>query len=407
MEQSFSHTVGQSRRATLFTNKFAASVLTVVLVASAFGPAAAAAQSSEQQAYAGTHVTFDTNSNAVVDYAVNEQTVMESVKVQSRSEAQNQAGISIGIDISSVTNVAGAAVSLDAKSETSARLTTDSGAEIQAHDNPRGILVIRSGSESQYVMVNTSSSSQVESEGDQRVVVTIEDGTKGTFIVIGDGEVTVNDRGNVSAELGSNSQLVFRSYADGRNDEEKQQEQLIADGKVAAEVYVMQQSEGSGEAVADVVQYSEGTTVEVTQQSEGTVTMTAERSESQGRIIITSVSDAVISSTDDMQVTVDGDAAARVSSYSELESAINNGDSSKFLIRQQSDAEASADVLVAVSHFSERDITMSEDGSSGDGSTTNNGGGYGDSTDTSQPGFGIGVAVVAILAAALFALRRP
>jgi PGF-CTERM protein len=369
------------------------------------------------QGYAGTHTSFEASNNAVVDYAVDGETVMESVKIQSKSQAQSQGGIDVGTQLSAVTDFTGAALSVDAKTETSATVTTDSGAQLQAHDNPRGILVIRSGDEAQYVAINVSASSRTESESGQRVVVTTEDGTRGTFIVVGDGEVTVNERGNVTADLGENSQLVFRSYADGRDDEDTQQEQLIANGTAAAEVYVMQKSEGSSETVADVVQYGEDTSIEVTQQSEGTVKMTAERSEHQGKIIITSVSDAVISSTEDMEVTVDGEAAARASSYSALESATNNGDTSKFLVRQQSSADASADVLVAVNHFSTREITIEErssENSGSDGSTTsgdendgsNSDGANEEPTSSDGPGFGIGVALVALIGVALYAYRR-
>lgn len=369
---------------------------------------------AQAEGYAGTHTSFEASDNAVLDYAVDGETMMESVKVQSQSQAQSQSGIDVGTELSAVTDFTGAALSVDAKTETSATVTTDSGAQLQAHDNPRGILVVQSGDEAQYVSVNVSASSQTEIESDQRVVVTSEDGTKGTFIVVGDGEVTVNDQGNVTADLSENSQLVFRSYADDRDDEDQQQEQLIADGTAAAEVYVMQKTEGSSETVADVVQYGEDTTVEVTQQSEGTVKMTAERSEQQGKIIITSIPDAVISSTDDIQVTVDGEAAAQASSYSDLESAANNGETSKFLVRQQSSGDANADVLVALNHFSTREVTMEEsssDDSGSDGDTTSSDGSGGDGENEDQtsaqaPGFGIGVALVALIGVALYAHRR-
>ena len=116
---------------------------------------------------------------------------------------------------------------------------------------------------------------------------------------------------------------------------------------------------------------------------------------------------------------VDGEAAAEASSYSELESATEGGDSSKFLVRQSASAEASADVLVALNHFSERDVTMSDDGGSGtddtdsdssdgtDGDDSDRDGS--DDTDTSspgQPGFGVGIAVIALLAAAALAIRN-
>lgn len=384
----------------MFTSKPAASVLAVLLLVFAVSPAASAAASSQQEAYAGTHVSFDTGTNAIVDYAVDGQTVMESVKVESVSEAQSRAGIDVGMDIDSVTTLDGAPVSVDATTDTSARISTDSGAQVHAHDNHRGILVVRAGGERQYVMINVSSSSTVDQEDDQRVIVTTEDGTTGAFIVAGDGSVAINEEGNVTADLGSNSELVFRSYADGRDEDDTQEEELIADGKAAAEVYVMHHSENSGEAVADVVHYSEDTTVEVTEQGQGTVKLTAERAAHQGKIIITSVSDEIVESTDDLEVAVDGEAAAQASSHSELESAIDNGDSSTFLVRGQSNAEASTDVLVAVNHFSEREITMTSPQGTSETTNTDD-----DSSTPTQPGFGVGVAVLALSAATLLARR--
>jgi PGF-CTERM protein len=399
----------------------------VLLVASSAIPVGTAAATQQSEAYAGTHVEFETTSDAVVDYSVNNTTVFESVKVQSQSSAESQGNVQAGVGLSAVTGITGEALSVESQTEVSATVTAESGATMEAHDNSHGILVVKSGGESQYVTVNVSSSSQAESENDQRVVVTTEDGTKGSFIVVGDGNVTVNDRGNVSANLGSDGTLVFRSYSDERSEDDEQKEQLISEGKATAEVYVMQAGDQGSEFAADVVQYGNDTTVEVTQQSEGTVQMTAERSQEQGKIIMTSVSEQAISSVEDLQVTVDGEAAAEASSYSDLESTSEN-DTSKFLVRQESSAQASADVLVAVNHFSERQITMqdsSSDDSGSDGDTTtedeSDGSDSGtatgeesggsdetnqEATDAGGPGFGIGVALVALISVALYAYRR-
>jgi PGF-CTERM protein len=387
-------------------------LVVALLIASSTLPAgAAAAATQEGEAYAGAHVEFETASNAIVDYSVNDETLFESVKVQSQSNAESQGDVRAGVELTAVTELTGSALSLDSQTEVSATVTAESGAQMQAHDNSRGILVVRSGGDSQYVTVNVSSAAEADSKSDQRVVVTTEDGTKGTFLVVGDGEVTVNEQGNVSANLGSEGTLVFRSYPEGRDDGDQRQEQLISEGKAAAEVYVMESSEQRSEFAADVVQYSEDTTVEVTQQTRGTVTMTAERSQEQGKIIITSVSEQAISSAEDLQVTVDGEAAAQASSYSELESAANNGDTSRFLVRQQSSAQASADVLVAVNHFSTREITMSDDsndsgGSNGSDTDESDGAGDQETTGADGPGFGPVVALIALAAVAALGLAR-
>ena len=385
-------------------------LVVLLLVASSTFPVGTAAATQQGEAYAGTHIEFETTSNAIVDYSVDGNTVFQSVQVQSQSTAENRGNVQAGAGLSAVTDIAGAALSLDSQTEVSATMTAESGAAMEAHDNSRGILVVRSGGESQYVTANVSSSSRAESESDQRVVVTSEDGTQGTFIVIGDGEVTVNDQGNVSANLGSDGKLVFRSYSEGRNEENERKEQLISEGKAAAEVYVMQTGDQGSEFAADVVQYGEDTTVEVTQQTEGTVQMTAERSQRQGKIIITSVSEQAISSVENLQVTIDGEAAAEASSYSDLESAIGS-DTPRFLVRQQSGAQASADVLVAVDHFSTREITMSEDGDGSNSSEINETNGSDDeddqgATDAGGPGFGPIAALIALVSVAALAVAR-
>lgn len=380
----------------------------VLLVTSSTVPVGAvAAATQEGEAYAGTHVEFETASNAIVDYSVNGETVFKSVKLQSQSNAESQGDVRAGASLSAVTELTGAALSLDSQTEVTATVTAESGAQMQAHDNSRGILVIQSSGDSQYVTVNVSSASQVDSESDQRVVVTTEDGTEGTFLVVGDGQVAVNDRGDVSAQLGSNSTLVFRAYPEERDDGDQQQEQLISEGKTVAEVYVMESSEQGSEFATDVVQYSEDTTVEVTQQTRGTVTMTADRSQERGKIILTSVSEQAISSVEDLQVTVDGEAAAQASSYNELESAANNGDTSKFLVHQQSSAQASADILVAVNHFSSREVTISNssnDSNASGGSNSDGSDGDQEATGADGPGFGPIVTLFALVAA--FGLAR-
>ena len=374
----------------------------LLLVGASAAPVGTAATSTQQgEAYAGTHVEFETTGDAVVDYTVDGDTVLQSVEVQSKSEAESRGDVGAGVDLGAVTEIAASALSVESRSEVSATVTADSGATMTAHDNPNGILVVRSDGESQYVTVGVDSSAEAESESDSRVAVTTDDGTEGVFMVVGEGAVTVNEDGNVSANVGSEGSLVFRSYPDERDDDDRETEQLITEGEATAEMHVMETSEGSGEFAADVVQYGEDTSVEVTQRTEGTVSMTADRSQEQGTVVVTSVSEQAISSAEDLEVTVDGEAAAEASSYSQLESAADDGDTSRFLVQQQSSAEASTDVLVAVNRFSEREITLSEgDGQGGDG-------GDGDTTTGGDgPGFGLVAVVTALALAAAVALAR-
>lgn len=372
-----------------------------LLIVAAAVPGGVAAASGEGSTYTGAVVSFDVQSNAVADYAVDGQTVFDNVSVQSQSKAESSGSVSGDVSLKALVDLQGSGLSLSSQTKASAQVDVEGSASMTAHDDAHGILVVSSGSDSQYVVANLSSESSASAEGDSRVTVESGDGVEGTFIVVGDGSVTVNDDGDVSAKLASDSKLVFRAYPDGRSDQDSSQEQLIADGKAAGEVYAMQRD---GEVVTDTVTYGQQMTLSAEQSSEDTVKVTADRAASEGKVVITSVSKEAVGTVSDLSVEVSGGAAAEVSSYSELKSAIG-GDESKYMVRQQSSgsAKAHADVLVAFNHFSTRTATISgnDSGSSG-GDTTGGDGGSGSSG--SSPGFGVGAAVVALAAAAI-ALR--
>ncbi|MDG5777481.1 hypothetical protein VB773_04215 [Haloarculaceae archaeon H-GB2-1] len=412
----------------MFERRHRAALLSLLVVTAAVGPAAAAVAGGDDasakaqgDAYAGTHVGFDATSTAIVDYRVNDEPVLERVAVQSRSKTESDAGLDVGIDLTAATDLVGAAVSVDARTETNASLRTDSGATLVAHDTDRGDLVVAAGESGQYVSIDVNDSASVENASDQRVVVTTENGTTGTFIVAGNGSVAATD-GNVSASVDEDSRLVFRTYPDGRDAADERQEALIANGTATAEVYVLadENGENASDRRAEVVNYGGTTTVDVTESSNGTVEMTAERSTHDGTVVITSVSDAAANGSENLTVTVDGEAAAEASSYSDLRAATNGGETSKYLVRQSTSGEASADVLVAVNHFSERSITV-EDAQQTDGtettteteSTTETDAGSdetsttgGTTTSGSGPGFGLGAALAALLAGATLLVGR-
>lgn len=388
-------------------NRKATAVLLVALVALSAVTGAAAATSTASQdgsAYAGTHVSFDVKQSAVVDYTVGGETMLESVKVQSGSKGDAQGVFDGTVELSSVTQIQGSGLSIAATANAQATISVSGSAEIRAHDNDHGILVVKAGGNEQVVVANLSQGASASAESNSQVTVTTADGTKGTFIVVGDGSVTVNDDGDVSAKLKGDAKLVFRSYPDGKSEQSDRIEKYIASGKATAEVYVEKQD---GEMVTDVVTYGTETSVEAKQSGESTVTMTVDRAKQQGKIVVTSVSEAAVGSVQDIQVTVDGEAAAKASSYSELESAIG-GDSSKYLVKQSSSASAEAKVYVAINHFSERTVKMSGSemggGDSTETTTTESGGDSGGSGGS--PGFGVGVALAALLGAALYATRQ-
>jgi PGF-CTERM protein len=401
-------------------------VAAALVVSTAGAPVAAAATTSQQgsaQAQSGTHVSFQATDSAIVDYTVNGRTLVEEMSVQSTSEARADAGAEIGLSGDAGFSAAGLSIanSIEAGASTSATIESESGATIEAHDNDRGIMVVTANGESHVARFNSSDSSEAEQESEKRAVIQNDEGdAAATVIVVGEGNVSVSEDGNVTATTANDGRVVYRQYEGERSDSEEQQERLIANGTAVAEVYVQsaadaaadgddgddetptatpteEPSEEAGERSADVVRYSEDTTVEVTEQSANTVNATVERAQSQGKVVIMSVSEAAFENAEDAQVFVDGEAAAQADSYSEVRSAAAGGDESAYLVRSSGSAEASTDVVVGINHFSARDVSMqSEDGGGDGGSTASDG----------QPGFGAGLAVVALVGAALLARNR-
>ncbi|UPW02002.1 PGF-CTERM sorting domain-containing protein [Halorussus gelatinilyticus] len=347
-------------------------VTTSVVPAATAGGVPTATQQTSGEAYSGTHVSFEVSNSAVTDYAVDNETVLDSVRVQSQSNVEDGGLVDLGASLSAVTRIEGAGLSVGAKTTTEASLQAETGANLTVHDNGHGVLVVESGTTSDYVVANLSSGADASAESDSQVEVTTESGTNGTFLVVGEGNVTVNDEGDVTASLGEDGRLVFRSYPDGKDDGDEKQEQLIANGEAKAEAYVM--SDG-GETVVDTVSYGANTTVETTETAEGEVSFTVNRTTHEGTVLLTSVSETVLNASDDLEVTVDGEAAAEARTYTQLKSAIGS-DRSRYVVESTggASADASADVLVAVNHFSERTISMqSADSTSettSDGETT-------------------------------------
>jgi PGF-CTERM protein len=420
-------------------------------------------QQASGQAYAGTHVSLNASERAVADYAVHGETMLDSVAVESQSSVEDGGLVDVGASVSAVTQIEGAGVALDATTETEARIEADNGATVTAHDNGHGILVVESGDQSDYVVANLSAGASASAESDSQVEVTTENGTEGTFIVVGEGNATVNDDGDVTAHLGEDGRLVFRAYPEGKDDNDDEQERLIADGDAKAEAYVMAASEradgnetgnesegdagnetetgdendsengteGDGEQmVVDTVSYDDNTTVETAESAEGEVAFTVNRTTHEGTILVTSVSEEALNASEDLTVQVDGEAAVEAATYSQLRSAIGS-EQSRYTVESAGSGSASADVLVAVNNFSERTVSMQSetgdesgaettDGESGtsagettDDETTDSdpADGTTDATDAEDndggiPGFGVTAAVVALIGAALLARLR-
>lgn len=367
------------------------SSLAIAVLVIAVGIAPVAAVPSQDRlngahGYQGQHVAYSTTSNAIVDYKVGGSTMMSSMEVQSAQSA----GIGVDVGLSTVTNIVGADLTGLVEASTSATVKFGSGARVKTHDNGHGILVLQSGDKPQVVEANLSSDAEVTREGQDRVRVTTGEDTSGTFIVVGNGNLAINGEDNVTARIAKNGRLVYRTYPDNRQQSDKQQEQLIANGTAVGELYVQKQGQNdNGTDAVDVVSYSQDTTIEVKRRAKRSITYTAQRSKGKGKVFITSVTDS-FGSAKDVNVTVDGEAAARADSYSSLAAATRGGGQSKYLVSKSSSAETSMDVVVAVDQFSKRDVKVSGSG----------GGGLG------IPGFGLGVAIVALAGAVLLARGR-
>lgn len=383
-----------SLRNVLSTTKILGWILVIVLIgAVSFAGAASLAETessqTEAETFAGSHVEFETAANAIVNYSVDGRMVAESVSVQSQSEARARGGIAVGANISSVMGFPGAAVTVESSAGLSTRMTTDSGASVSAHDNGHGSLVVAAGDDAQYVAMNLSGSAEIVEDGEKRIVVDTADESQASVLVVGEGTVAVNDDGNVSAELEDDSHLVVRSYEGERSEDDRQQEELITSGHAAVQVYLT--DEGT-----DVVDYGQGATVDVTEEASGTVNMTVDRTESEGKVVLATVSEDHFDSVEDMAVRVDGEVAAEASSYSDLEAAADGGESAMYMVRSDGSVSGSADVLVALDHFSERTVSMTDDG---DQDST-------DSSDGGGVGFTLVIAVLAILAIVAVGHRR-
>ncbi|MFW5964034.1 MAG: PGF-CTERM sorting domain-containing protein [Natronomonas sp.] len=394
-------------------------LLVVSLVGAAAAPAAAQSTDAEGEAYAGSHVQFNTTGNAVSNYAVGDAVVVENVSVQSSEEARSQAGLGLDAGLSAATSIAGSAVESRTEADASVRLGFESGAEMQAHDNDRGIFQVRANDGAQMVQANLSNDAEADSESEERVVVTKEDGSQGTFIVVGDGEVVVNEEGNVTAEVEEGGQLVYRQYDDGeRSEDDEQKERMIQNGTATAEMYLQESSETgeeAGAATASVVEYGQDTAVEVESQSREEVNMTVERTQSQGKVVLTSVSESAFENADDIEVFVDGEAAAQADSYSEVEQSAMEGDEPRYYVSQSSSAEATTNVAIGIDHFSERAVSMQSTQDDTATATESDAGTATDSADgsdteteeTSGDGAGFGaLAALAALGSALLVARR-
>lgn len=360
------------------------------------------AVAQQAEAHNGSHVNFQTTDNAVVDYRVNGVALVESVETEARNTAEQRGSVDVGVTISADARVRGSTISTAAQTQTRTSFETGSGAAMQAHDSDRGNLLVRASEGDQLVGLNVSENAQTEQASDRRAVVTHADGTQGVIVVIGNGTAMINEEENVVADVSEGSALVYRQYGSERSEQERAQERMIADGTAVAEVYVTEPSDGNDQPATDAVQYEQNTTVAVEMANDTAIELTADRDASDGRVVISSVSEAAFDATSGINVTVDGEAATRVDSGSALRTAADGGSNSAFMAQSATTTAASTDVVVAINHFSERDLAIT----AADDDTQVAGDDESSTTGDEAPGFGIIAGLVALVGAALIAIPR-
>jgi PGF-CTERM protein len=381
-------------------------VATVLLVTAGAAPATVGAQ--QASTYEGAHLAFTAQGDALTDYRVDGTTFFDSVTVQSKQAAEREGLVSVGTNVGSVASLAGSQLTVDSRTTASATVSAESGATIHAHDNTHGIAVVESGDRSQYVLLNVSEGTEARYEGDAMVTVETESGAEAVAFVVGEGTIGVNDQGNVAARVGDDGTLAVRTYDRARGTDDRNQERLIANAVATGEVYVMQQD---GEQVVDTVTYGPNTSVEVTEQGSETVEFVVDRPTADGTVLFASVSKGAFAAADSLSVVVDGEVAAEAATYDELAIAADGGQTSKYLVQQSSNREATTEVGIGVNHFSERTVSLRGGQSDSSTATTNDGHSESTSSETAatastvsttsatSPGFGLVVGLVGLLVA--------
>lgn len=344
--------------------------LITVLVTAGAVPIAFGQAVEEGEGYDGTHLSLEIDDRAVTNYAVGDERVAASIRMQAVADVTN--GSEGDLELSGVSNLGGAAIQSEQEGEADMTVMTPT-AQLVAHDNPRGVFVVQPD-EPQYVQIDLASEAEVTDETDSAITVTTENGTEGTFFLIGDGDLTVNQNDSVVSRVEDDSRLVFRAYPGGKSDDHERQERLIRNEQAIADVYVM----GSGvDSTVDTVAYATGASVTGEQADPEGVQVNVDYPDGEGGIVMTSISTDIVAA-DGLVVAVDDEELAAAASYDELESAVG-GDRSQYLVAEGSGGEASTDVLVAVDEFSGRTTigirSAGEDadggGNDGDGNENN------------------------------------
>ncbi len=376
--------------------------LLCVSLAFAGVPAATTAQTGGE-ATTGTHISFGVANDAVTGYTVGGTEMFSSFRMQSQSSAVDEGLIEANLDeITSIVNINAAGLSVEAETSASTTLNVSSspGAYVRAHDNGHGTFRVAPGQNTQVGIVNVSSNTELTVEGEEMATLTADNGAEATFMVVGTGgEVATNEDGNLAVRLGANSDLIFKAYPDGKSDAEAEQESLISDGIIGAEVHVMEQD---GERVIDAASYNTFVNYYGTEEAANGTNFTFGSARGTGTLVVTHVSEAAVGSLSSVEayvnssngentVPVEADSAA--TGVANVEQYVGSPESAYYAV-PPAEGSASTDVVVAINHFSNRTVTMGQN--VGPSDTSGSGG---------VPGFGAPAAIAALLALAAFARR--
>jgi len=379
-------------------------IIALLCVSLAFAgvPAASTAQTGGEVT-TGTNISFGVADNAVTEYTVGGTEMFASIRAQSESSAVEEGLIEADIDeISAIANVNGAGLSVNAETAVSTTIDvgTSPGAKLTTHDNSHGTLTMTPGQDTQVAIVNVSSNTEVSVEDEEMATVTADNGAEGSFILSGSGgELARNDDGNLVLRLSPNSDLVFKAYPDGKSAAEDQQESLIADGIIGAEVHVM---ERDGETLYDAATYSTFVNYHGSEKTANGTNLTFGSPQGTGTVVVANVNEAAVGSLSSMEVyvnsssgeeTVAVDQPNATAALDEIDGYISTSSSGYYVV-PPAEGSTSTDVLVGINHFTNRTVAMGQN--VGPSDTSSSGG---------VPGFGVPVALAALLALAAFARR--
>ncbi|MFB6236347.1 MAG: PGF-CTERM sorting domain-containing protein [Halopenitus sp.] len=359
-------------------------LVATLLVVSMAAPAAVTPAAAGEHEYDGKHVSFDIKSNGIAEYSVNNETLFSSVKTQAASEAAVDVGA--GVDASAIAGFEGAGLEATSTTTAAARFRTENGAQVAAHDTERGHLTIHATEQRTLVQINMSDPVGTTPKGTLIVV----GGAKqvGSVFIVGEGNLSITEEGNIVADLHKGSGLVFRSNGENRTTQDQATERLIERGAAAGEVYV---SKRNGEVVADTVQYDTDISVEIAQYEKGFVEVAVNRTTEKGTIVIMEVSKKLIEDPGAASVRVSGTEATRVDTHAELRRSLGKGEPT-YKVSQATTSQANAAVLVAIDSFSRQTVVIEERQES-------------TPVEESAPGFGVSAALLAMLTATLAARR--